>query len=55
LRLREGIAPQEYADLLDVMRQDKNGFLQAAPVFYAEDVDLVMTDEFIAAFPAGIS
>ncbi len=55
LRLREGIAPQEFADLLDVMRQDKNGFLQAAPVFYAEDVDLVMTDEFIAAFPAGIS
>ena len=48
--LREGLTTAALMQEINTLRADRSSFLQANPVFQAEDVEMIITDEFIATF-----
>ena len=51
--LREGLSTEALVQAINSLRADRSSFLQVNPVFQAEDVKMIITDEFIATFSAG--
>jgi hypothetical protein len=51
--LREGLSTEALVQEINSLRADRSSFLQVNPVFQAEDVKMIVTDEFIATFSAG--
>ena len=51
LPLREGMTTEALIDGINVLRADRLRVHQVNPVFQTEDAEMVITDEFIAAFP----
>jgi hypothetical protein len=48
--LREGMTTEALMQEINTLRADRSSFLQVNPVFQAEDVEMIITDEFIATF-----
>ena len=55
LPLQEGLTVQTFVQGANSLRANTGSFLQVNPVFQTEDAEMVITDEFIATFPAGKS
>jgi hypothetical protein len=52
LPLAEGLTTEMLMKEINTFRADRSSFLQVNPVFQAEDVEMIITDEFIATFSA---
>src|SRR6185295_7183526 len=52
LPLREGLATEALKQEINTLRADRSSFLQVNPVFQVQDVEMIITDEFIATFSA---
>jgi hypothetical protein len=52
LPLAEGLTTEMLLQKINTLRADRSNFLQVNPVFQAEDVEMIITDEFIATFSA---
>jgi hypothetical protein len=52
LPLQEGLSTEILRQEINRLRADRSSFLQVNPVFQAEDVEMIITDEFIATFSA---
>lgn len=50
LPLREGLTTEMLMQEINTLRADRSSFLQVNPVFRAEGVEMIITDEFIATF-----
>jgi len=48
--LREGLTTETLMQEINTLRANRSSFLQVNPVFQAEDVKMIITDEFIATF-----
>ncbi len=55
LPLKGGLSESALLDGINALRADTAKFLQVNPVFQTIDAEMAITDEFIAAFPAGMS
>ena len=51
--LREGLSTEALVQEINRLRADRSSFVQVNPVFQADDVKMIITDEFIATFSAG--
>jgi len=52
LPLAEGLTTKMLMQEINTLRADRSSFLQVNPVFQAKDVEMIITDEFIATFSA---
>jgi hypothetical protein len=52
LPLQEGLTTEMLLQEINALRADRSNFLQVNPVFQAEDVEMIITDQFIATFSA---
>ena len=52
LPLAEGLTTEMLMQEINTFRADRSSFLQVNPVFQAKDVEMIITDEFIATFSA---
>lgn len=50
--LAEGLTTEMLMQEINTLRADRSSFLQVNPVFQVEDVEMIITDEFIATFSA---
>ena len=55
LPLKKGLTVKTLIQGINSLRANAASFLQVNPVFQTEDAEMVITDEFIATFPAGKS
>jgi hypothetical protein len=53
--LKPGLSLQDLLRGINLMRADQESFLNVSPVFQSGQVTLILTDRFIASFPAGMS
>jgi hypothetical protein len=51
--LQENLSRKAIAEGINTLRADRASFLQVNPVFQSGDAQLILTDQFIATFPAG--
>jgi hypothetical protein len=52
LPLRKGLTTEKLLQGIESLRADQSVFLQVNPVFQTADAEMILTDEFIASFPA---
>jgi hypothetical protein len=52
LAVRADLAPQALIEGINALRLDRTGFRQVNPVFETDDAMMIVTDQFIATFPA---
>ena len=55
LPVQDGVTFQLLVDGINSLRANTAAFFQVNPVFQAGDTGMIVTDEFIATFPAGMS
>ncbi len=55
LPVQDGVTFQALVDGINSLRANPAVFFQVNPVFQAGDTGMIVTDEFIATFPAGMS
>ncbi len=51
LPVRQGLTTQQLIEGINSLRANRSSFLQVNPVFQSGNAEMVLTDEFIAAFP----
>ncbi len=52
LPVRKGLSTSQLIEGINALRLQRSSFLLVNPVFQSGDAEMVLTDEFIAAFPA---